>query len=371
MIPILCSGNVSYISDFDKTGFGLGGLSDSISCHVVEERNGPFYLEMEYPVGGNVWDQILPGNRIRALPSDGSGEQFFVIDSVKPSLSGRIAVTAKHFSYKTQWSIIAPGTASSITAAVTMLNNHGTLGNFSNVTIAKSGTFPSGTFKVTVPTPLRDCLMGARGSLLDIYGGEYRYDNYGSTMTLCSSRGQARTQGIRYGGNMTAMELEKALAEAYTGVYGYYYDQQSGTYVGGTGVQTITSQTSLSGRRRAIDFTSDFDSVPTPAQLDAKALSYVTANGTAEPQVSIKVSFAPLHQTLDYADISGMEHVQLCDTVPVIYEKYGIELTAKVVKTDYDVLAERYRSIEVGTKRTTLPEFLKGVSAKTGVSVWT
>ena len=44
MIPIL------FDSDEENfTSNGIGRLSDAISCVVLEERNGRYELEMEYP----------------------------------------------------------------------------------------------------------------------------------------------------------------------------------------------------------------------------------------------------------------------------------------------------------------------------------
>ena len=372
MIPIVANGLAANAFEAAKTGFGLGTLSDCISCHVVEERNGPFYLELEYPSGGNVWDQLVPGNLIRCVPSDGAEETLFRIDSVKPSLSGRITVQAVHIYYDNRWYFVRPFTAAGLAGAISGINNRDIGGAGAGVPLATSGNLPSSiSFKVEYPRTVRDLMMGSRGSLVDVYGGEYKYTNFGTRATLCAARGVTRRQGIRYGKNMISMEMENALAEVYTSVYGYYYDSQTGTYVGANYAQNGGSSSGMNSRFKLVDFTSEFDSVPTAAQLDAKALSYARANAIGTPQVSIKVGFVPLHQTLDYESISGIEHAQLCDPVPVVYERYGIEITAKVVKTDYDVLAERYRSVEVGTRRTTLPDFLRGVSEKTGVSVWT
>ena len=377
MIPIVANGHGTDAITNAKTGYGLGALSDCISCHVVEERNGAYYLELEYPSGGNAWEHLVPGNFIRCVPSDGADETLFQVDSVKPSISGRIAAQAVHLSYRNRFAFVEPFGVSSLGNAISWINTARTSGAGAAIHLdAYNSDFDYDVrqtpFRVRRPMTVSDVMMGTRGSLVDIYGGEWGYLNCGTVARLYSSRGTARRQGVRYGKNMTSLELEKALAETYDGVFGYYYDEQSGTYVGATAVQYGTRRYDVTADRyKVVDFTSDFDSVPTSAQLDAKALSYARANALGEPQVSIKVGIAPLHQTIEYADIYEIEHIQLCDTLPIVYERYGIELTAKVVKTDYDVLTERYRSVEIGTRKVTLPDFLKGVSAKTGVSVWT
>ena len=374
MIPIVANGHGTDAITNAKTGYGLGALSDCISCHVIEERNGAYYLELEYPSGGNAWAHLIPGNFIRCVPSDGADETLFQVDSVKPSISGRIAVQAVHISYRNKFAFVEPFSMSDVYTAINYINTARSSGAGAAISldVYHSGDFPRTPFRVRRPMAVRDVMMGTNGSLIDVYGGEWEYLNGGTVARLALSRGKTRKQGVRYGKNMTSLELEKALAETYDGVFGYYYDEQSGTYVGATAVQYGTRRYDVTADRyKVVDFTSEFDSVPTSAQLDAKALSYARANALGEPQVSIKVGIAPLHQTIEYAGIYEIEHIQLCDTLPIVYERYGIELSAKVVKTDYDVLTERYRSVEIGTRKVTLPDFLRGVSQKTGVSVWT
>jgi hypothetical protein len=70
--------------------------------------------------------------------------------------------------------------------------------------------------------------------------------------------------------------------------------------------------------------------------------------------VSLDVDFINLADTEEYKGIAPLENVLLCDTVTVIFEKLGISEKAKVVRTEYDCLAERYKSVEIGTIRSSL-----------------
>ncbi len=47
MIPVLYLPNAA-----DFSTFGLGVLTDTISCEVTEERNGVFECLLKYPVSG-------------------------------------------------------------------------------------------------------------------------------------------------------------------------------------------------------------------------------------------------------------------------------------------------------------------------------
>ncbi|STF08826.1 phage minor structural protein N-terminal domain protein [Enterococcus gallinarum] len=88
------------------------------------------------------------------------------------------------------------------------------------------------------------------------------------------------------------------------------------------------------------------------------AQDYIKDNDIGIPKTSIKVSFLDLAQTADYADIATLETVELCDDVRVYYEKLGVDTTAKVIKTKWNVLRDAYDEIEIGEKRTTLSSII-------------
>ena len=55
-----------------------------------------------------------------------------------------------------------------------------------------------------------------------------------------------------------------------------------------------------------------------------------------------------MEQTEEYKDLALLERVNLGDTVTVEYPSLGVSATARCVKTVYDVLKDRYESIELG-----------------------
>jgi hypothetical protein len=111
-------------------------------------------------------------------------------------------------------------------------------------------------------------------------------------------------------------------------------------------------------RTVVMDFSGDYEDKPTKAELEAHARSYISSNRVGVPRISIEVSFIALWQTEEYKNIANLERVKLCDTVTVEFEKLGISAKAKVVETVYDVLKERYTSIEIGESRTDLASTL-------------
>ena len=60
MIPVLYASNAASFSTF-----GIGTLTDTISCEVTEERNGLFECLLRYPVDGQHYGQIAK-ERIKA-----------------------------------------------------------------------------------------------------------------------------------------------------------------------------------------------------------------------------------------------------------------------------------------------------------------
>ena len=75
------------------------------------------------------------------------------------------------------------------------------------------------------------------------------------------------------------------------------------------------------------------------------------------PQQTITVEFARL-QDLGYKDLESLYQCNLCDTVNVVFPRYGMQGKFKIVKTVWDVLQNKYESMELGTLSTTLSEAL-------------
>ena len=348
MIPILFSP-----SSTTFTGNGLGRLVDSPRCIVREERNGPYELEMDYPIGGQHFDEITHSAIILAVPADGKGAQPFRIYDISKPIGGLCTIYAEHISYQLAHIPVTPfGKVTSVASALNGLKN--------NAAETCPFTFwtnkvSAGTFEVKTPASIREMLGGTEGSILDAFGGgEYEWDGY--TVKLYQNRGQDKGVAIRYGRNLTDLKQDEAIDSTITGVYPFWSDSNSGTLV--TLPEKVLHSANAGNfpymRTIVVDATSEFEGEPTESQLRAFGNTYITQTGIGVPKVSIKVSFAPLWQTEEYKDIANLERVNLCDTVTVEFEKLGVSASAKVVKTEYDVLTERYNSIELGDARTNL-----------------
>ena len=345
MIPKLFAPTAT---DFTKNG--VGRLSDAISCVVHEVRNGEFELEMEYPVDGAHYADIVHSAIIVAKPSARRTEQAFRIYKITKAMKGRVKVLAQHISYQLNWIPVAPMTATNLSNALQYLKS----GAVETCPFNFSADFTSDSdFAIPLPSSIRSYLGGRRGSILDIYGGEWLFDNY--NVRLCRSRGSDNGYTIRYGKNLVSLEQEESILNTYTGVYPYWGSEGTLVTLPERVIHTAAAQNFPFQRTLPLDMSDKFEVMPTVAQLRAGANSYIMANNIGIPAVSMKIDFVNLPDTEEYKDLLlGSENLDLCDTVTVQFTKLGITEKSQVCEIWWDVLKDRYQKIEVGEKRSTL-----------------
>ncbi|MBQ6905330.1 MAG: phage tail protein [Spirochaetia bacterium] len=348
MIPILFSENATSF-----TTNGIGRLSDANKCIVKEERNGAYELEMEYPVTGAHYSEITVSKIIHAVPADGKYAQPFRIYKTEKLISGRIRVYAEHITYQANHIPVMPFEANSAASAMAQLQSNAVGPNpFTLWTDLQT----TGHYVQEEPESIRARLGGQEGSILDLYGGEYEWDNY--TIKLHQNRGQDRGVVLRYGKNLTDLSQENNITTTYTAVCPYVKESEDDPLI--TLPEKYIAASNAGNypylRIKIIDFTKEFDDDEeiTVAALRQKTNEYIAANNIGIPKISIKVSFVALWQTEEYKNIAPLERVNLCDTVTVKFEKLGVEAKAKVIKTEYNVLLDRYNSIEIGEAKSTI-----------------
>lgn len=344
----------------DATTFNTNGLGrlECISCKVTEERNGMYELEATIPVGGEHSDQLEMNSIIVVKPNQSSNIQAFRVYKITKPLNGKFQVFAQHISYQLSYipvmpfTVLADSTACANTLAALKTNSaeDNPFTFWTDVTTVAS-------YVQSVPASIRQRLGGVEGSVLDCFGGELEWDNY--TVKLHQNRGiQTPQVTLRYGKNITDINQEEYISNTITGVCPYWMDSEGQTVVTLT-EKVVESQYASSypfKRTVPLDLSTEFETAPTENELRAKAESYLTSDGIGVPTVSIQVSFIDLADTEEYKDIAALQSVNLCDKVSVQFEKLGISSTAKVVKTVYDVLAERYDSIEIGSVKSSLAQ---------------
>lgn len=346
MIPTLYAPTASVF-----TTNGLGALADAIDCTVEEERNGAYTLTMVYPVDGLHYGDLSLSSIIKAHCGDRRGAQLFRVYKVTRPLNGRVTVYAQHVSYQLSLIPCAPFTASSCNGALQGLASNA----------AESCPFTFWTdkatianYKQTVPSSIRSQLGGVAGSVLDVYGGEYEFDNY--TVKLWGNRGADNGVTLRYGKNIVDLTQEANIENTITGIYPYWTNESQTVTLPEKVISAPSASSYPYPRTVPLDCSDQFQDPPTVAQLRTFATNYVNQTGIGVPKVAVNVSFVNLRDTEEYADVAALETVELCDYVTVIYDRLGVDTKAQVVKTAWDVLAERYKSIDVGDLRSSLAE---------------
>lgn len=375
MIPILYEAN-----ETSFTSLGIGPLGDAIKCTVTEELNGEYELEMTYPVSGIHYSDLVEDRLIYAVPFEGGAKQIFKIYQIEKPLDGEVIVRAEHIHYLLNKMVVMPFSASTVAEAISKIQGH--VVDSCPFTFTTDRT-TAAQFKMVTPIECGKLLGGVEGSILDVFGtGDYEFNNF--NVILHANRGVDSGVTVRYGKNMTELNSSVDTTNVYTGVIPFYKDTEDNvTYADGYAVWSDHKTDYVYPMAKVLDLSSEFDAEreaweqeqsesetpseesykPSSAELIAKAKDYLTKNAGWSKSNNIKVSFVNLWQTDEYADIASLERVKMCDTVTVVYQKLGVKVTKKVIKTVYNVLLERYDSIELGSPSATLAKEVASTSA--------
>ena len=272
--------------------------------------------------------------------------QPFEIYQITRPMNGRVTVLAHHISYRTEAITVTPFEADSLSAALTGLASHSVGDN--PFTLWSDRNTP-GAFEVTRPRTLRSLLAGEEGSLLDSFGeGEFLWDRF--TIRLYRSRGQDRNVVLRYGRELTDLKRTSDSSGYWTGVVPYWQgmdpegdDNQECLVMLPETVLYAGDEEPALKRIVPLDLSESFDDPPTVEQLRSRAATYVNANSPDFLTEMIDVSFVT--EDPKSSDLYLLQRLSLCDTVRVIHTALGVESRAKVIRTIFDVVQERYQSM--------------------------
>lgn len=338
---------------------GLGALSDCISCVVEETLNGPFELEMQYRLNGLHYADMTLRSIILAKPNPTTRPQPFRVYKISRPINGVVTINAQHLSYDLSGIVIEPFNAPSLASALEGMKTNAVTENPFEYETDKTVI---SDFVVAYPSSARSLVAGQRGSLLDTYGGELEFDRY--QVKLWALRGKDNGVTIRYGKNMTDVNQEEDGSGVYTGVYPYWYSEEEGSADLGSSYVPVEGEFDFT-RILLLDLTEEFESKPTAEELTQKAQEYISNHDPGVPTISTTVSW---YQSKDF-----VENVNLGDVVGVYFSRLGISAKAKIVKTRYNALQNRYESVDIGSVRSsiagTIVSMDQGVSSVTQYTV--
>ena len=362
MRPILFNKNETA---FDT--YGLGELNVTKGT-VTRERNGNYTLYSEIPANDPMVAILEKEMKLKADAGLRTKNQTFEISRIFKDSSNIVKIYGQHISHKLEYMAVVNGRPFSGSAFTALAIWHNaTIGDLRFDVWSDIQTTGKGVFDISKMENARQALGGVEGSILDIYGGEYEFDNM--TVRLHKQLGRTAPTVLEYGRNILSAELDETIESAYTSVLPfatYTPDKPEGdTSDSQPDPVTVTlpenyvdsKYKALYAHRRikVVDFSSEFKSdskskdIPTPDKLRKIATDYMERNAIGKPKINIKIEYADLAKTLDYADNGWIEELELCDIVPIYYPQIGLtDETAKVTTVTYDFVNERNESVEFG-----------------------
>lgn len=362
MRPILFNKNEQ---SFDT--YGLGELNVTKGT-VTRERNGNYTLYSEIPANDPATAILEKEMKLKADAGLRTKNQTFEISRIVKDSSNIVKIYGQHISHKLEYMALVNGRAFSGSAFTALATWHNaTIGDLRFDVWSDIQTTGKGVFDISKMENARQALGGVEGSILDIYGGEYEFDNM--TVRLHKQLGRTAPTVLEYGRNILSAESDETIESSYTSVLPfatYTPDKPEGdTSDSQPDPVTVTlpenyvdsKYKALYAHRRikVVDFSSEFKSdskskdIPTADKLRKIATDYMERNAIGKPKFNVKIEYVDLAKTLDYADNSWIEEVELCDIVPIYYPQIGLtDETEKVTTITYDFVNERNESVEFG-----------------------
>lgn len=347
-------------------GTCLGTLNLCKSCKVKEERNGEYILELEAIVNDPTALQLASQRIIQAKPNPHDALQYFEIQSTRKGLDGIIRASAKHcrnfaFQFVSEGDMTYIDNPDHFTLNPqgwwNKLFNDGYINGYASAddcpyTFVSDITATADCYLgFNQPVTIGDILGGKEGSMIDLFHGEFKYNNY--LIQYLSSRGETTNYKLRYGKNISTAEQSENCLMAYSHVlpYGQVATTSGRNIILYADVFEIPNNDCTTKKVYPLDCTDALSTfqvntqqtdwyVAPRAAMTAYAAQYASANNVGKINVSITVDVR--------SELDAMQQLKLCDMVKVELETLGITTTAKIVSATYDVLLERWDKLIVG-----------------------
>ena len=362
MRPILFNKNETV---FDT--YGLGELNVTKGT-ATRERNGNYTLYAEIPVNDPMVSILQKEMKLKADAGLRTKNQTFEISRIVKDSSNIIKIYGQHISHKLEYMAIRNGLVLNGTAFNALSLWRGALiGDYRFDVWSDIQTTATTTLSIDKVTNARLALGGVEGSILDIWGGEYEFDNM--TVRLHKQLGRTAPTVLEYGRNILSAEIDETIEDAYTSVlpFATYTPEKPEGDTSDSQPDPITvtipenyvdsKYKALYAHRRikVVDFSSEFSTdskkknIPNADKLRKLASDYMERNAIGKPKINTKIEYVDLAKTLDYAGRAWIEELELCDIVPIYYPQIGLtDETAKVTTITYDFVNERNASVEFG-----------------------
>lgn len=368
--PILAPGRMRY----------LGRLCKCEKCVSVEKLNGDYTLSAVFSPTDELIGEVQNQRFLTVKPNPFDQPQYFEIYNCGYDGVGRLSVSARHIKHCCYNNIVI----SDVSHSAQYNTPAGHWDFCTQVSTPKSLEFENNfTFSCTISEiqameigyTKSDTLGAFLNEMANAFNAEFHYDNF--NISLLAARGSRKNYVLRWDKNIGSPSLTLGAANVYTHVVAYA-DLTAKYTVDGTDyeypVQICSSPRVIddfihngSGRlakifmynatdtfeEKNIDPTQGENYRAIKARLNWLAAKYILRTAGKGLQiaesVNLKVNFRPA--------LDEMTAVGLGDVIDVAL-KGGRTAEAKITKTEYDCLAERWNGIELGEEKLKLSNYI-------------
>ncbi|MGV3353228.1 phage tail spike protein [Streptococcus orisratti] len=341
-------------SPSDVVGLGYPIIDKWCTKAVLSATlNGSYTAEFTIPhKAKGVKRELLPDVKqvIKLIDMDGD-EEYFRVRRFKHNLK-KTVITAEHISYDLIDNLIED------------INNvdkdgQGIMDKISAGTQYKhpfrltSDILKTANIRMVRMNPIQALIGTADNTFVNRLGGELKRKQF--TLAMNESIGIHRTDVIRSRRNLTGFEREINLEDYATRIMPRAKNgiELPEKYVDSPHIDPDHpvikvidySDVEYDGEFKDL---SDSDKNRVYNELRACAKADFAA-GRDVPNASYEVDFITLRNTVEYADYRALENYNLGDTVSIYEADYDVEIEAKVISFEWDVLKKRYTSMKLGS----------------------
>ncbi len=345
---------------YDKTYTTEYGSFDTLAeAFIEEERNGLFELSFIILNTDSLFNYIKEENIVIVNANDTLLNQKFRIYMTRKLMNNRVEVFARHISFDLMYDYIDDVSFENQSCEYA-LNQLFRNSNFSKHYKGYSDIVNAQDYSMSMANVL-EAIGGKQGSIIDTFGtgAELLRDN--ENIHVLNRRGNDNGVTIEYRKNLTGFELEEDTTDLVTKIlpYAKYNDENNGEVI----VKADYVDSPLIGNYShpyiaSIDYSDKFkdDEIPTVSKLQELARKEYRDNKVDIPKQNFKIEFIPLSKCVGYEGLE--DKISLCDTVTIIDTRYNVNTKAKVINTVFNVLKNRYESMELGEPRTSLGDII-------------
>ncbi|HEL1556014.1 TPA: phage tail protein [Streptococcus suis] len=341
-------------SPSDVVGLGYPIIDKWCTKAVLSATlNGSYTAEFTIPhKAKGVKRELLPDVKqvIKLIDMDGD-EEYFRVRRFKHNLKETV-ITAEHISYDLIDNLIED------------INNvdkdgQGIMDKISAGTQYKhpfrltSDILKTANIRMVRMNPIQALIGTADNTFVNRLGGELKRKQF--TLAMNESIGIHRTDVIRSRRNLTGFEREINLEDYATRIMPRAKNgiELPEKYVDSPHIapdHPVIKVIDYSDVEYDGEFKDLSDSDKNRVYNELRACAKADfAAGRDVPNASYEVDFITLRNTVEYADYRALENYNLGDTVSIYEADYNVEIEAKVISFEWDILKKRYTSMKLGS----------------------